>query len=196
MNCPALHRIAAALLLVALGACGAPDELEATPITIDADAFGLNVVTTRPGPIPLPSEPPSGELEEIALYFTVDGRLVPTTRVVNGPVALTDVAGELADEPGRVEGAPRLRTLLAAGDVISVQLRGGVAQVDLAQRLLDIAPTDQRVAIAQLVLSLTTRPGVGQVSFTSDRRPIGVIRADGTLTTNAVSRDDFASLVR
>lgn len=179
-----------------LGACGVPDDLEAIPLAADPVELGLAVDTTVPASASPPAEPPLGEAEEVTLYFVLDGRIVATPRVVTGPVTLNDVTAELATEPARTEGAPRLRTLVAGGDVLSINLRGGVAQVDLATRLLDLAPTEQRVAIAQIVLALTGRPGVGQVTFTSDRRPIGVIRADGTLTTGPVSRDDFAGLLR
>jgi len=179
-----------------LGACGVPDDLEAIPLVDDPAELGLTVDTTVPASASPPAEPPLGVAEEIALYYVLDGRIVTTPRVVTGPVTLTDVTAELATEPPRTEGAPRLRTLVAAGDVLSITLGGGVAQVDLAPRLLNLAPTEQRVAIAQIVLGLTGRPGVGQVTFTSDRRAIGVIRADGTLTTGPVSRDDFAGLLR
>jgi hypothetical protein len=188
---------AAAVVLAALvAACGTPEEIEATPLGSDAVDLGLTVDTTVPGQASPPSEPPLGVAEEVTLYFVLDGRLVVVPRVVTGPVTLTDVTAELAVEPPRAEGAPRVRSLVAAGDVVSISLRGGVAQVDLAPRLIDLGPTEQRLAVAQIVMALTGRPGVGQVTFTSDRRPISVIRADGTLTTAAVSRDDFVAVVR
>ena len=56
----------------------------------------------------------------------------------------------------------------------------GFVTVDLAGEPFDrIDPADQRAAIAQIVLTLVGRPGVGQVTFTLDGEPMRVPRADG-----------------
>ena len=71
----------------------------------------------------------------------------------------------------------------------------GVAQVDLAAEFAELGSDRQLLAIAQLVLTLTSRPGVGQVAFTLDTAPIDVPRADGTITSDPVTRADYASML-
>ena len=45
-----------------------------------------------------------------------------------------------------------------------------------------MAPQDQRLAIGQIVLTLTNQRGVGQVTFTQAGVPISVLRGGGDLT--------------
>ncbi len=51
------------------------------------------------------------------------------------------------------------------------------------------------VAVAQLVLTLTAQPGVGQVVFVIGEDTAQIPRADNTLTNAPVSRDDFIELL-
>ncbi len=44
-------------------------------------------------------------------------------------------------------------------------------------------------------MTATARPGVGQVRFTLDGQPVEVPHADGSVGTDAVSRDDYAALL-
>ncbi len=74
----------------------------------------------------------------------------------------------------------------------------GFASVDLLGTVFEtIEDPDQRLAFAQIVLTLTRRPGIGQVQFSVDGEPIGVpgrdnvIRAAGDL----VSFEDYESLL-
>jgi spore germination protein GerM len=76
-----------------------------------------------------------------------------------------------------------------------VALRAGTAHADLQPALSNLGGTEQLLAIAQLVCTLTHRPGVGLVSFTLDGAPVDVPRGDGSLTAGPVSRDDYADLL-
>jgi spore germination protein GerM len=67
----------------------------------------------------------------------------------------------------------------------------GTATVDLAEAFTLAGQEDQAAAIAQLVYTLTARPGIGRVAFTLDGEVVEVPRGDGTLTTDALTRDDF-----
>jgi spore germination protein GerM len=74
-------------------------------------------------------------------------------------------------------------------------VRGGVATVAVAESFKELSTSEQRLAVAQLVVTLTGRPGVGQVAFTIDDEPVPVPTGDGLIADRAVSRDDFASVV-
>lgn len=70
-------------------------------------------------------------------------------------------------------------------------LSGGVATVDLDEAFALLDGRDQRITLAQLVFTLTGRPGVGRVSFTVEGDPVDIPRGDGTLTSGSVSRDAY-----
>ena len=93
-----------------------------------------------------------------------------------------------------------LRTLLPEDLVNSVVESGtGYVTVDLAGEPFDlIDAADQRAAIAQIVLTLVSRPGVGQVQFTRDGELMRVPRRDGLQSDpgELVSRQDYESLLR
>ena len=94
-----------------------------------------------------------------------------------------------------MEIAVGLRTALLADDLIrSARVAGGIATVDLGPAFTEIGGRDQIVALAQIVSTLTGLPGVGRVSFTLEGSPVGVPRGDGAITTESVSRDDYALL--
>jgi hypothetical protein len=63
--------------------------------------------------------------------------------------------------------------------------------------LAGLSPIDQRLAIAQLVLTFTSRPGIGQAIFSVNEVPIAVPRGRGDLSKpgEPVSYDDYTSLI-
>lgn len=111
-------------------------------------------------------------------------------RTVRGGAGLV---AALADVP---EGAPgSLRTAVGSSFVRDVTIAAGIARVDLRPEIAEVDGDDQLLGVAQLVCTLTGRPGVGLVSFTLDGSPVDVPRADGSLTSSPVSRDDYADLL-
>ena len=67
--------------------------------------------------------------------------------------------------------------------------------VELGASFVDLPPIEQRLAIAQIVLTLTGLRGIGQVVFTRDREVTGVPLPDGILTSAPVAAEDFESLL-
>jgi spore germination protein GerM len=91
-----------------------------------------------------------------------------------------------------------LRTAIPKTFSATVSVERGVASVDSTRGLLDtLSPLDQRLAVAQIVLTLTSRPGIGQVLFSVDGVPTGVPRGRGDLAgpLTPVTFDDYSSLV-
>ena len=85
------------------------------------------------------------------------------------------------------------------GIVNTAFARSGVAEVDLVGEVYDLVPPDEQLpAVAQIVLTLTQRPGIGQVSFTLDGEPLRVRLGNGQTTDEAgqpVSADDYAVML-
>jgi hypothetical protein len=131
-----------------------------------------------------------------ATIFLVQGeRLAGATRDLPAPVSPSSILEALTAGPSDSEIALGLRTALLADNLIrSASVTGGVAAVDLGPAFTEIGGRDQIVALAQIVSTLTGLPGVGRVSFTLQGSPVGVPRGDGAITTDSVSRDDYATL--
>ena len=73
-----------------------------------------------------------------------------------------------------------------------------MARVDASRTFLNsLSGLDQKLAIAQIVLTLTSRPGVGQVLFSVDGKLISVPRGRGDSVASgvAVTFDDYSSLI-
>lgn len=178
----------AALWVGASAGCGVKAESRAHVAPDDDVPFGLLAADAPPIIPPVTA----AVTEPVPLCFVSDGRLVVAQDLLEPPVSLVDVVEELAVPPPEPRG---LRTAIGDADLVrSVVLLGGVATVDLRGSIADIGGEDQRLAVAQLVCTLTAQPGVGQVAFTLEGAPIGVPRADGSLVTTPVSRDDYQEL--
>jgi hypothetical protein len=96
-----------------------------------------------------------------------------------------------------LEQAVGLRSTLPPGAVVRVNVDRGVAEVALKGTLLDeILTRDQVLAFAQLVLTLTAQPGIGQVTFTAGGEPISAQRGDGSVARPDVplTYEDYAEL--
>ena len=107
------------------------------------------------------------QTEPAVLYFIASGQLVPVTVPIPSPVRLRVIMATL--QAGPTTEAFGLRTALPADAEIGVDTDGsGVATVDLPDDFFDIEKVslnDQRLVIAQIVLTLTTSRGIGQVIF-------------------------------
>jgi hypothetical protein len=182
-----------AALAVVTG-CGIPDDDGATlarPADVPFDLLAEipeTTSSTSPGP--------SGASTTKTNIFLVQGeRLAPVERTVPAPPSADTVLETLVRGPTRTEGSLGLRSALVGDDVVrSGAVSGGIATVDLGAGFNDIVGRDQIMALAQIVSTVTSLPGVGRVRFTLAGQPVGVPRGDGATTTETVSIDDYATL--
>lgn len=189
-----LRVLSAAIVTVAtLGACGVPTEGDATVIAAEELPFGLAADAEQPGPSQIAPVDYISDTEIITLYFPSGSGFVAVPRHLGVPVMPLDVVNALAEEPPSATNP--YRSAVGGDDVVGVRVQGGVAAVELDRRFLDLPNSEQRMAVAQLVLSLTGRPGIGQISFEIGGSAVQVPRADGTLAKGTVSRDDFVRLL-
>jgi spore germination protein GerM len=109
--------------------------------------------------------------------------------------ALSSRLDVLAEGPTPAEASSGLRSALPGPEAVtSVDLSGGVARVDLSRDFTELSGSDQLLAIAQMVFTLTERADVARVGFTLDGEPVQVPRGDGTLTSDPVARADYGDL--
>lgn len=206
---------AAAALSVAVAACGlgGDDELQ----RLDSnDLFGLDETTTTSTTTTTTTivPPPSVDstigattttiaTEPVELFYIDGDRLAdvvfPLTRGTQGPSALRVMrALERALESGDV-GIVGLRSAVPPDLVTTVtESAAGYASVDLSGTVFEtIEDSDQRLAFAQIVLTLTRRPGIGQVRFSVDDEAIGVPGRDNVIrgAGELVSFEDYESLL-
>jgi spore germination protein GerM len=184
------------MILVAMAlagaSCGIPADDQATlaqPGSVPYDLLGEGPAATATTQVAAPTEK--------ATVFLVQGeRLAPVQRELPAPVSVESVLESLAAGPTVTEVQLGLRTALLTtpGLLRSGGVSGGIATIDLGQPFTEIAGRDQIVALAQIVSTVTGLPGVGRARFTLDGQPVGILRGDGAVTTETVSRDDYATL--
>jgi spore germination protein GerM len=188
-----VRRLLLLLLVAALAGCGVPSEDRAE--TMEDVPFGLlDPEASEPAETTASLEGPA---VQIYLVDPSGLRLVPVERRLGeGEASISDVVDVLLAGPTRAERRQGLTTAFVDEDAVeSSDLVGGVASVDLTQQFTTLDGPTQRLAIAQMVLTLTGRPGVGRVSFTLDGQPIDIPRGDGTLAQGSVARDNYRELL-
>ena len=176
--------------LVLVAGCTVPAQGGAQRARDESVPFAL--LDPQAPPIVPPASGPSSE--PVALCFVRDGRLVIVSDQVGAPADLPAVLDALALPPA--DAGPLLRTALTEPSIVrDVRLLGGIARVDLLPEVSALPADEQLLAVAQIVCTLTGRPGVGQVSFTLQGTRLAVPKGDGSLANSPVARDDYAGLM-
>jgi spore germination protein GerM len=214
-----LRRIAVAIVGTLLVAgCGVPAdsgfeaiEPEDIPFGADDTTTTTTTTTTVPDSTTAPSTPTGStslettttvvDTEPVELFFvtgsSIDPRLTSITRALSRPASLIQVTAALEEGPPPDIGAG-LRSVVPDGLVTRVTERGGIAEIELDDEVFnEVAGGDQDSLVAQLVLTLGNRPGVGQVLFTREGEPflIRVPSRGNILSDQPVAADDFESLL-
>ena len=137
--------------------------------------------------------------ETVRLFMLDDEQLTSVTQNISSPVRVRRVLEALEAGPIAGPATVGLTTAVPDGIVNTAFARSGVAEVDLVGEVYDLVPPDEQLpAVAQIVLTLTQRPGIGQVSFTLDGEPLRVRLGNGQTTDEAgqpVSADDYAVML-
>lgn len=180
--------VALALASTVLAGCGVTAEATPRPIT---PPRGFLQTSTSPTPEPTGSGPVTEQL-----FLVKDGALVPVARHVDHQPSTDDLLADLLRGPDDSEQAEGLGSSLQGGDVVSnVHVSDGRAVVELSATIENAARNDEVLAYAQLVCTLTGRADVTGVTFTHNGQPIGVPRADGSLTQGPLTAADYATLL-
>lgn len=130
----------------------------------------------------------------VSVCLLKEDKLAVVSRKLPNDAGLLDVASALSALTD-AEAETGLQTKLTGPDEIrSVTLQAGTASVDFAKTSEQTLTADPLATIAQLVCTLTAQPGVGLVAFTVNGLAIEVPRADGSLSDQPVTRDDYRPL--
>jgi spore germination protein GerM len=139
--------------------------------------------------------PGAGAVPE-RLYFVLDSEIAAVTRNVDAQPSVDELVDDLLAGPTDAEQRDGLTSSLLGNDiVVGVQLSGGRATVELTAALDESGRTDQILAFAQIVCTLTAKPDITSVTFTRGGQPVGVPRADGSLSEAPATAADYASLL-
>ncbi|SNT03100.1 Spore germination protein GerM [Geodermatophilus pulveris] len=187
-------RWAAAGLLVLLAGCAVPTGGAARAIPASEVPYGL--ASAAPDPAPSTASDPTVGPGEVYLVDASDA-LVPRPREVAGATAqerLDVLLDELAAGPTADERDRQLSTALPPKvELSAVELTDGTATVDIAVATDAPAGEASRPAVAQVVLTATSVPGVVAVVLTLDGERVEAPLPSGALTAEPLTRADYAA---
>ena len=201
----------ASVALILLSSCGVPNTNEFTiiadaniPFELNATTTSSSTTTTTLAPdLPMPGAgtgniPPEIINETVELYFITANRVLATKIQIASPATTSQVLAALIAGPPIGDAGLGLRSALSTTLTATIDVSKGIANIDADAVLLNgLSPIDQRLAIAQLVLTFTSRPGVGQVVLSIEGSQIAIPRGRGDLAKpgTPVSFEDYSSLL-
>ncbi len=205
----------AALVVAAIGvalcgaSCGVPSDSEDRPLAPNEIAFTPQpeptTTTTTTTPPVTTVDPPetSTTLTPTTVFiafpldvYWIDGSTIRPIRRNNVEATLDSAIEALRAGPLFADTEEGLRSAIPSSDMIdSATVQSGTATITLAPSFLTLPGTEQTLAIAQIVYTVTNLPGTGLVEFRLGDRPLSVPTSDGQPSRGALSRDDYVSLL-
>lgn len=189
------HVILGACILIT--SCGVPDSGEFREIPNRELPFDLGLPpTTTTTTSPASTTPINGPM--VNLFLITASSIVRSSRIFDAEPTPESAISRLAEEGMFLSDFGVVRSALPSNFEFDITLEKGVASFNTTTSFLtDVPPFDQTLAVAQIVLTLTSLPGIGQVRFTVNGRPQSVPRGDGALTSpgGEVTFDDYAGLL-
>lgn len=190
---------AACVLLasLALSACGVPRTSE--PTTLDASEVPYRLLDPASGPSgATPSRNGTGAPAPKVWFVTADDRLTAEDVDVGGltgAAAAERLLAVLQAGPDPQQQDAGLLTLLASGTRVRLErVERDRAVVELTFGDVPPAPSGLPAAVGQVVLTLTSIPGIRSVSLVSAGGPAPVPLPDGRLVDRPVTAADYAGL--
>jgi spore germination protein GerM len=181
---------AATVAAAALAAgCGLPTSGHIERMDPSAVPFGL--LRTAPPGTPAPA--PRGPVTDV--YFVQGERLVTAARRVVGENIPAEAVRLLLAGPTTTEAARGLTSDVPAQTrLISLDLSGPVATVDLSSEFGTVGGSDQVLAVAQIVYTLTASRYIDAVRFAINGKPTEVPDGSGSLAGTPRTRRDYPRL--
>ncbi len=193
---PGSLRAAPAALLLLVAGCGLPGDTAVQ--TADADTVPYNLLDperrARPGQIgPVPADTP------VVFWLVHDDRLAPTAVAATCADPLDEVVAQqlalLAAAPDDIaRSAGRSSAIPSASELELVEVTDGVAVVEF-DPATSVTADRLPLAMGQLVLSVTSAPGIEAVQVSAGGATIEVPLPGGALTDRPVTADDYATFL-
>jgi spore germination protein GerM len=179
--------VAGLVALVAAAGCSSP--VDSGPKTLRAasipEALRSPSSTTS-------TSVPSGESEEVTVYYIQGDRLAPVTRRVSPPVTVEKVLQKLFAGPTTAEAVGGLRSAISPDtDILGAPIEARIATVNVSKNFAFGLPTDQIMAVAQVVFTAVEIPGVTGVLFAENGRRQEVPQGDGSSTSAPLGRASY-----
>lgn len=185
-----MKRVAIALALLLVAACGVQDDSDPRTMAPEDVPFGLLDPATSV------ANPENAEGTSRAVWFVDNnGLLARGERRLEAPVTVEDVVGALLEGASAAEQANGLRSNIASATrLLGVEGPSeGLVTIDLSGEILTVSRELQRLAIAQVVFTATGLPSVDRVLFKFDGTgPAEVPGAGDELTSEPLRRRDFS----
>lgn len=178
-----------ALMLFVTAACGLPVSHQARRIDPSTVPYGL--LASRPA---TPTAPQSGP--RVAIYLVSGDHLVARSRQITGLNVPAEALRSLLRGPTPAESTHGLASSVPAQTrLYSLDLRGSIATVDLSETFGTAGGSQQVLAVAQIVYTVTASRYINAVEFSVAGKPIEVPNGSGSLAPGARERSDFQDLV-
>lgn len=184
----AMGAVVAVVSVVA--ACGVREDRSPRPLASDEVPFGLLAPATS---IVEPS-PGTSDTEQSTIWLVDnEGLLARSRRAIQPPVDVVDVIQVLLDPVTEAEAAAGLRSNIPAGtELLGVDgPANGLVTVDLSGEFLAVTGELQRLALAQVVFTVSGLANVDRVLFRFDGQDAEVPGRGDELTGEPLTRADF-----
>jgi Sporulation and spore germination len=173
------------LLLVA---CGISPDSSPQPINRKDVPYGLLDRPPATTPVSIPDA-------FVTIYLDGVQRLVAVSRPVPAPASVRGALVALGQGSTTAEAAQGLVSPIStAVPLLLVNLGAASATVDLSRSFANLGEQEEIVAVAQLVYTMTSFPGIRMVVIKIDGSVATVPTGTGTVTKKPVSRSDYLSL--
>jgi spore germination protein GerM len=172
-------------LLAALSGCGLPSD--ARPEVLDSGSVPADLLTTERASPPSPAQG-----QATTVFLVRDDRLVSRPRRATSDNVAADAVRALLLGPLPSDTAAGLSTAVPTDTrLISLDLSGSIASVDLSTEFGSVGGSQQVLAVAQIVYTLTASPSISGVRFAIEGRTVEVPNGSGSLSTAPRGRGDY-----
>lgn len=181
-------------LALILAGCAVPDDDAARAIDPSTVPFSLLGTSTTSS-----TEPQAPPVREVTVpIYLVDNetdQLVEVVRTVEAPRSVGEALAELLRGPSADELARGLTSAISRSTTLlgTEGPRDGVVTVNLSDDLSSIGGQGQRLALAQVVFTVTAAPEIQGVLFAFEGEPSQVPDGQGQSTAEPLDRADFAT---
>lgn len=135
---------------------------------------------------------------DVTLYFISGSQVVPVPTPLPIGVQERHILVALSSGPPPDEFEAGVRNAVPTDLIRSVRHVGDRITIDLnGESFQNVDADDQRLMVAQIVLTLTLEPDVREILFTTDGEPLRVPQRNNELTEpgEPVTREDYEELV-